>query len=347
MSADKKSSRTAARWILMVVIPAIAIVVGGYIYLSGGRYVETDNAYVKADKVQISPEISGQVIEVLVHENQHVKAGQVLYRLDPAPYKIAVAKAKASLAQVETDLAELKASYHKTEAMIQLASTHLDFTDKEVKRQVALLDKHYTSDSDFDDAEQSKELAIIGVAVQKAELKRIAASLGGSVDTPVEAHPDYLAALSVLEQAQLDLAHTEIKAPLEGEINMPPKPGQFLNPGQASMTLVASGDLWIEANFTEKELTYVREGQGVEVNVDIYPGVTWHGTVESLSPATSSEFSVLPAQNATGNWVKVAQRVPVRIKLELDSQLPTLRTGLSAIPEIDTHHTRSLFGITL
>ncbi len=347
MSQIQAQPKRSKRFVLMVVIPVIAAVAGTYFYLKGGRFVETENAYVKADKVQVSVEVTGQVQQVFVHENDTVAAGQLLFTLDPAPYKLAVTKAEANLAQVRTDLNELKQTYLKTEGMLKLASTHLGFAAKEVKRQLDLLNDHYTSGSDFDDANQSEQLAQVGVAIETAELKRIEASLGGSVDTPIEEHPNYKAALAVLEQAKLDLARTEIHASLSGQVSAPPKPGQFLSPGKAAMTLVANAELWIEANYTEKELTYVRPGQSVDIKVDIYPDETWHGVVESLSPATSSEFSLLPAQNTTGNWVKVAQRVPVRIRLEQDRNLPPLRTGLSAIPEIDTKHQRELFGITL
>lgn len=339
--------RVMKRFVLMVVVPAVALLGGGYIYLKSGRYVETDNAYVKADKVQVSTEVAGQVNEVFVRENQSVNAGQLLFSLDPAPYRMAVNQARANLEKVRTDLLEKKAAYLKAEAMLRLAETHREFADKEQRRQQNLKNEHYTSDSDFDNAEQNRRLAEVGVEMQKAELARMAAVLGGSLESPIEDHPYYLAALAALEKAELDLAHTEIHASLDGQVSAPPKRGQYLMPGKAAMTLVASGSLWIEANYTEKELTWVRPGQPVTVELDIYPNTVWEGEVESMSPATASEFSLLPAQNATGNWVKVAQRVPVRIRINSQPGQPPLRAGLSAIPEIDTGHHHSLLGMTL
>lgn len=339
--------RVMKRFVLMVVVPAVALLGGGYFYLKSGRYVETDNAYVKADKVQVSTEVAGQVNEVFVRENQSVNAGQLLFSLDPAPYRMAVNQARANLEKVRTDLLEKKAAYLKAEAMLRLAETHREFADKEQRRQQNLKNEHYTSDSDFDNAEQNRRLAEVGVEMQKAELARMAAVLGGSLESPIEDHPYYLAALAALEKAELDLAHTEIHASLDGQVSAPPKRGQYLMPGKAAMTLVASGSLWIEANYTEKELTWVRPGQPVTVELDIYPNTVWEGEVESMSPATASEFSLLPAQNATGNWVKVAQRVPVRIRINRQPGQPPLRAGLSAIPEIDTGHHHSLLGMTL
>lgn len=176
------------------------------------------------------------------------------------------------------------------------------------------------------------------------DLKRIAETLGGRVDTPVESHPAYRAALAELEQAKLDLARTEVRASLPGTVSKPPKPGQYVSVGSTAMALVVTGNLWVEANFTETDLTYAHPGQPVVVHVDTYPDAVWKGAVDSLSPATGAEFSVIPAQNATGNWVKIAQRVPVRIKLDQVSGNPPLRAGLSAIVEIDTAHRRRILG---
>ena len=338
--------RTAKRVILLVVVPLVAALGVGLAYLKGGRYVETDNAYVKADKVPVSADVSGTVKEVLVQENQAVAAGQPLFRLDPASFQIAVGKAEAKLAQARIDLEALKASYREKQAEIALARTRHAFALKDRQRQADLVARHFTSAATFDAAAQGADVAAQQITALEQDLKRIAQSLGGSVNVPVERHPSYRAALAELEQARLDLARVEVRAPLPGTVSKPPKPGQYVTAGTTAMALVASGNLWIEANFPETDLTYVRPGEPVAIRIDTFPDQTWKGQVESLSPATGAEFSVIPAQNATGNWVKIVQRVPVRIRLEDTPGSPQLRAGLSAIVEIDTGHRRRLAGFS-
>ena len=345
--AVRSPKRRLKRLILLVVVPLIAALAVGIVYLKGGRYVETDNAYIKADKVPVSAEVSGTVTEVLVDENQSVNAGQPLFRLDPAPFQVAVAKAEAKLAQVRTDLAALKASYREKQAEIALARTKYAFSQKDQRRQADLVAKNFISASKFDDAKQSTDLAEQQISALDQGLKRIAETLGGSVDSPVERHPSYRVALAELEQAKLDLARAEVRAPLPGTVSKPPKPGQYVAAGSIALALVVSGNLWVEANFTETDLTYVHPGQPVTIRVDTYPDAAWKGVVESLSPATGAEFSVIPAQNATGNWVKIAQRVPVRVKIETAPTMPQLRAGLSTIVEIDTGHRRRVLGFSL
>jgi membrane fusion protein, multidrug efflux system len=334
------------RFGLLVAIPVAVVLVAGGIYLHGGRYVETDNAYVKSDMVMVSPDVSGTIKQVLVRENQVVTAGQPLFRIDPASFQVAVDRAEAKLAQVRTDLVALKASYREKQAELALAKTRYDFARKEQRRQADLVAKHFVSASRFDDAAQATDVAAHQIAAQQQDLKRIAATLGGSADTPIERQASYLAAKAELEQAKLDLAHTEVHASLPGTVSNVPNPGQYVAAGSPAMALVADGNTWVEANFTETDLTYVHSGEPATVHVDTYPGVEWKGTVDSLSPATGAEFSVIPAQNATGNWVKITQRVPVRIDLRPQAGQPALRAGLSAVVEIDTGHRRSLFGLS-
>lgn len=331
---------------MLLVIPLIAIVGVGIVYLRGGRYVETDNAYVKADKVPVSAEVSGPIKEVLVLENQPVAAGQVLFRIDAAPFQVAVARAEAKLAQVRTDLAATKASFRAKQAEMTLARTRYAFARKDQQRKADLIARNFIPASTFDDAQQTTDLARQQIDVLQQDLKRIAEILGGSVDAPVERHPSYLGALAELQQARLDLARVEVRAPLPGIVSKPPKPGQFVTAGSVALALVVNSRLWIEANFPETDLTYVHPGQPVTIHIDTYPSTTWVGMVESLSPATGAEFSVIPAQNATGNWVKITQRVAVRIKLKDARDAPQLRAGLSAVVKIDTGHRRHLPGIS-
>lgn len=345
--APIESKLRLKRFMLLVVIPIIAAIVVGAIYLSGGRIVETDNSYVKADKVPVSAEVSGMIKQVLVEENQLVLAGQPLFRLDAAPFQIEVAKAEATLAQMRVDLAATKASFHEKQAEITLARSRYAFVGNDLRRQAELAEKQFISASKLDEATQNRDLAEQQINVLQHDLRRIAETLGGSVDAPAENHPSYLAALAVLDRARLDLARTEVRASLSGTVSRLPKPGQYTAAGTIAMILVASDNLWVEANFTETDFTFVQRGQPVVIHVDTYPDASWQGVVESLSPATGAEFSVIPAQNATGNWVKISQRVPVRIKLKVPPGLPQLRAGLSAITKIDTGHHRLLLGFSL
>ncbi|MCL4184998.1 MAG: HlyD family secretion protein [Burkholderiaceae bacterium] len=338
--------RRMMRFALLVVVPLVAALAAIVVYLAGGRYVQTDNAYVKADKVPLSAEVAGAVAEVLVRENEAVVAGQPLFRLDAAPFRVAVARAEARLAQARTDIAAMKAGYREKQAQIALAETRYDFALKEQNRQADLAARQYISASRLDDARQATELAQREIVARQQDLQRVATELGGGVDVPIERHPAWRAAQAELEQARLDLARIEVRASLAGTVGKLPKPGQYLAAGVMAAALVADAEPWIEANFPEQDLTWVRPGQPVEVRIDTYPDRVWRGVVESLSPATGAEFAILPAQNATGNWVKIAQRVPLRVQLEPQDGVPALRAGLSATVRIDTGHRRALWGFS-
>ncbi len=342
----KMSSVRAKRTVLLFVVPLIIGIIALAIYLHGGRFVETENAYVKADKIGVSVEVSGVVVDVPVAENQAVKAGDVLFQIDPAPFKVSVAKAKAQLQQVATDLNATIASYHEKEAEIASAKTRYDYALREEKRQFNLANQHFTSASNVDHAQESAQLAKEKITILQKELTSLATKLGGDVDRPIESHPSYQAVEAELQQRELDLARTTVRARRDGVVSQVPKMGEYLSVGRMAMVLVTSDHLWIEANFPETDLTHVEKGQQVEITVDTYPNFSWKGTVESLSPATGAEFSIIPPQNATGNWVKIAQRVPVRISIEPQNNAPQLRVGLSAEVSIDTHYQRSLLGLS-
>ncbi|HEY0721213.1 MAG TPA: HlyD family secretion protein [Gammaproteobacteria bacterium] len=345
--ASVPPSRKRRRRVLLIGVPFAVLCVSALVYLLGGRYVETENAYVKADKIPVSVEVSGTVRDVLVRENQSVGAGEVLFRLDPEPFEVAVAKAEAKLAQARTEIAALKASYREKQAQITLARTRASYAKSEQQRQTELVANQFVTASHLDEAQQNADLATQQIITQQQDLRRIAESLGGSADLPVEQHPSYLLAQAELQQARLNLAHAEVRAALPGIVSKPPKPGQYIATGTTALALVVNNSLWIEANFPETELTYVQPGQPVTIHVDTYPDFRWQGRVESVSPATGAEFSLIPAQNATGNWVKIAQRVPVRIKLEHATDAPQLLAGLSTTVEIDTGHRRRLLGLSL
>ncbi len=340
------SPRRLKRLILLIIIPLILLIFAGVIYLQGGRFVETDNAYLKADTVPVSIEVAGTVKEIFVKENELVSAGQLLFRIDALPYQVKVDMAKAELAQVMTELMTLKASYNEKLAEISVAQTNYAFAKKEQLRQVDLLTKNYISASRFDDAKQRTDLAEEQIITLQQSLNRIAQSLGGSVDLAINEHPSYKAKLSALEQANINLSWTKVRASSPGIVSKVPTNGQYIKAGAIALLLVVNDSLRVEANFTETDLTYVRPGQSVSIHIDAFPNAELTGSVESLSPATGAEFAIIPAQNATGNWVKIAQRVPVRIKFEDAPITPQLIMGLSAVVEIDTQHQRQLWGFS-
>ena len=334
--------RPLLRFVLLGVVP-LALAAGGlWLWLQGGGTARTDNAYVKTDKVPVSAAVAGTVQAVLVAENQPVTAGQPLFRLDDAPLRVALARAEARVAQARADVAALRAGYRARQAEIALARTRFAFAEREQRRHADLAARQFISAARLDEARQATALAAQQVVAIERDLQRIAETLGGSVDAPVARHPAVLAAEAERMQARLDLDRLEVRAPIAGTVSRPPKPGQYLAAGATALALVASDEPWIEANFTETELTWIRAGQPVTVRIDTYPGRAWRGTVDSLSPATGAEFSVIPAQNASGNWVRIAQRVPVRIRLEPAADAPVLRAGLSAHVAIETSHRRRL-----
>jgi membrane fusion protein, multidrug efflux system len=342
------SEKTASRrLILLVVIPALAAIVGLFIYLAGGRYATTENAYTKADVLTIRPRVAGLVVERLVAENEQVKAGQLLLVLDRKPYEVALAKAEAKLAEVRTTLAALQASYREKQSELQLAITNSNYSATEQQRQANLAARKLVAKATYDEVSHNRRISDQQVITLEQDLHRIAESLGGDANMPVEQHPSYRAAQADVEQAQLNLDYTQVTAPKNGIVTKPPEEGEFLAVGAGAMSLVASDNLWVEANFIETDLTHVRVGQLVKVHVDTYPDVDWEGEVQSISPATGAEFSVIPAQNATGNWVKIAQRVPVRISIKPNGNAPALQAGLSTDIKIDTGHKRSLFGLSI
>ena len=326
---------------LLVIGPAIAALACLYFFLSGERYVETENAYLKADKVMVAPEISAAVSEVLVNDNQPVNKGQILFRLDNAMFEAARDRAIARQSRARTDIEALKAGYKARQAELQLARTNVAFAEKEYLRQTDLAQKRFTSEVQTDDRKHVLDTARQQVAVIEQDILRLEASLNHLPDAPLEQYPQYQEASAELAQATIQLQHTEVVAPFDGVVTNTPKMGQHLNAGSPALALVANRSLWVEANFNETELTHVQAGQPAIVHIDMFPDRQWEARVASLSPASGAEFSVLPPQNASGNWVKVVQRIPVRIELlptanNNDEPQPILRAGMSVSVEIDT-----------
>jgi len=331
-----------ARFFLLIVVPAIGLGIAASIYLAGGKTVGTDNAYVRAGILAVAAEVAGPIVEVAVRENQSVDKGQLLFRIAPEPFRIALARAEADLLRARTEIDVLKAGYRRKREEVTLAETKHDFAEREARRLNDLAQKSIVSQTALDQARHAAAVARQEIAVLRQEAQQIVANLGGSPDTPPERHALVQEAASRRDQAALDLARTDIRAALTGIVAKVPEIGAFVRAGMPAMSLIGSDRLWIEANLKETDLAHVRPGQRVRIVVDTFSDREWRGWVESVAQATGAEFSVLPAQNATGNWVKVVQRVPVRIAIENGEGDPVLRSGMSVIVEIETGQGRNL-----
>jgi len=332
----RRSGRRNVRRVLLVGVPLLAGAVAAALYLLGGRYLDTENAYVQASTTQVAPDVGGRVTRIAVSENEPVDAGDLLLRIDPEPYRIALERAEAGVRRARNEIETLKAQYRQQQAQIELDRSDADYARRELERQQKLAGRGLTSPSELDRYRHHRDRAVRKVQALTEELARIRASLGGDPDIPVSDHPRYRDAQAVRDQAALDLRRTAVRAPLDGIAAKVPDPGTYAAAGKPLLSVVGQGHTWVEANFKETQLTHMEAGQAVEVTVDAYPGRTWHGHVDSIAQATGAEFSVLPPQNATGNWVKVVQRVPVRIALEAQPDAPPLRAGLSVTAVVDT-----------
>ncbi len=336
------SRRDRLRWMLFGLLP-IALVVGGLWYVLGGAIMSTDDAYVDAEKVGISTDVAGIVQSVEVTDNQHVTAGQVLYRLDPRQFQIALDSAKSNLAQVSLNLDAMKQDYKHMLSDAAAAQAQVDLDQLNFNRQDVLLKSGTTSQALYDQAKYTlaNDKGKLQSLQQQAQVQL--AKLGGDPNTPTNELPQYSQAQAQVDEAQRQLDHTVVKAPFAGIATSVPSiaPGKYLAASTTAFYLVDTDHVWIAANPKETELTYVRPGQPVTISIDTYPGVTWEGSVESVSPAAAQEFSLLPAQNTSGNWVKVVQRVPMRVRVDVsDKNKPPLRAGMSAVVDVDTGHPR-------
>ncbi|MGO4638855.1 HlyD family secretion protein [Mesorhizobium sp. 2RAF45] len=342
-AAPAKPKRSLKRPVLFALLP-IALAVGGYYYVTGGQVMTTDNAYIQAQSLGVSTDVSGTVQEIDVHENQVVKRGDVLFRLRPASFETALAAAQAQLGTVRNQVLTLQASYQQSLSQIEQAQADIPYYEAAFQRQQDLLKTSTASKASFDSAQHDLVAARQKVAVAKAQAQATLAQLGGDANQPVEKNPFYLQAQSGVDDAQRDLADSVVKAPFDGVVTNVDalQVGKYLPASQPAFSLVSSTDLWIEAEPKETELTYVRPGQTATISVDTYPGAVWHGTVASISPASSSSFSLLPAQNTTGNWVKVVQRIPMRVTVDDTKGNPPLRGGMSVVVDVETGHARGL-----
>ena len=345
------SLRQRLRLPLMILGPAIVAIVAGYYYVTGGRFQSTNDAYVRAAQVSISSNVSGRVIELAVHDNQQVAKGELLYRLDERPFKIAVDEAQAQLATARLQVESLKATYRQRQADLRSAQNNFDYQQREYERQQRLLIPGIASQSQVDKAMLAHDAARQNVTAARETITAVLASLGGNPEIPVDQHPSVQQAQAQLNRAKLNLSYATVNAPTDGIVTKVEQlqVGDYINASTPVFALVSTRNVWVEANFKEVQLGHMRPGQTAEVNIDALPGKTLHAKVVSVSPGTGTEFSMLPAENATGNWVKVVQRLPVRLEIESTdaaSMKPgVMRSGLSADVEVDTRFQRGLFGL--
>jgi len=333
-----------ARALLLIGVPLAAAAVGLYVYAEGGRYLETENAYVKAHIVAVSAEISGRVAEVAVRDNQAVAQGQLLFRIDAAPFETALARASAQLANARTDVATLRAEYRVALADAAEAEERIRFLGVQLERQRRLKEQGMVRDEVYDEARHNLETARAHLVGLQERAARGLAGLGGDAKLPTEHHPRVLEAQAALDAAALELARTRVVAPAAGTVsNLKLQPGMNVARGVAAFSLIQAGDPWIEANFKETQLAGMRVGQVARVVADAYPGVEWRARASAIAPATGAEFALLPPQNATGNWIKVVHRVPVLFAIEpAAADRPALRAGMTVSVSIDTGRSRGL-----
>ncbi|MGI9388024.1 MAG: HlyD family efflux transporter periplasmic adaptor subunit [Methyloligellaceae bacterium] len=345
--APAPRSRRAFRRLGILLIsllgPIVIIAFGIYIYLVGGGYVSTDNAYVKSDKIAISADVSGRVVEVAIRANQSLEAGDLLFRIDREPFQIALGGAEARLASARQDMAALRAQYHEKRAQLALADGDVAYYLRQHDRKQKLNTKGFASETNLDTANKDLRNARDQLNAIKQSLAQVVAKLGGDPELLTEHHPSVREARSARDRAALDLRRTEVRAPVAGVVtNFELQTGEYIKAGDVVFSLVGTHDVWIRANFKETDLTHMRVGQTAKVRVDAYPGKVREAVVSSIGQATGAEFALLPPQNATGNWVKVVQRLPVRLKLKQPLSEPPLRAGMSVVVDVETGHRRRL-----
>ncbi len=323
----------------------VVVAVGALAYwLMAGGSVSTDNAYVRAAKLSVSTDVSGIVEQVAVRDNAFVQKGQVLFRLDPRQFQFALDGAEANLAQVAEQMQAEKHDYRRMLFDIQAKEAQLSSDEANYQRYANLVKSGGVTRVQYDNARYQRDTDKAMVDSLKSQAEVQLARLGGNPNVDVKRTPEYLKAQAAVDEAQRQLNHTVVRAPFDAitsEVNHL-QPGQYLGASVAAFGLISTQDIWIEANPKETELTYVKPGDKVRFTVDTYPGRVWHGTVENIAPNSASEFSILPAQNASGNWVKVVQRIPVRIHIDPMKDAPELRAGMSVEATILTGHVRRL-----
>ena len=342
--AALKKKRGPGRLLLMVALPLVLAAAGGYVWVTGGRYQETENANLQQAKVSIASDIAGRVVQVDIADNQLVKKGDVLFAIDPEPHRIALAQADAAVAAARLNVAQLRAAYSQAMAQEKSASSEVDYAQSQYDRAADLAQKGINAKSSLDQARNDLDKAKQQLAVAQQGIVSAKAALGGNPDIETDKHPTVMSALAARDKAAYDLAQTTVRAPADGVVSQASsfKVGQFVGSGTPLFSLVETGDIWVDANFKETQLTNMKPGQKADIVLDTYPDRTFQATVKAIGAGTGAEFSLLPAQNATGNWVKVTQRIPVRLELNDPDARMALRTGMSATVTVDTGVARGL-----
>ncbi len=348
-AASLWADRARLRRILMYWGLALIAAVAAVMYLTGGRYVTTDDAYVHAAKLMVSTDVSGLVKDVDVHEGQVVKKGDILFRLDPKPFQIALDTAKANLAQSVLDVESTRAQYHSILGQLASQQAQATLASTTYGRYAALARQNAISGTQVDQARGAMLSAQAMVGSLEHQAQQILAQLGGNPDQPATLTPGYLKSEAAVAEAQRQLDHTVVRAPFDGIVSEVDslQPGTLVISAMSAFTttsavgLVSSKDIWVGANMKETDLTYVNHGNPVAITVDTYPDCTWNGAVDAVSAASDSAFSPLPSENGSGNWVKVVQRIPTRIKITGGTcPAAALRAGMSTTVSIDTGHRR-------
>jgi membrane fusion protein, multidrug efflux system len=337
--------RRYRRVLLLVVLPLAALMAGLIFYLYGGRYVTTDDAYVGAQKVLITPDISGKIINVAVKEGQQVSTGDIMFQIDPVPFRLALAQARAKLDDAKTSHDNLIANVKLYAQTIDLINSGIALKQRDVERKSSLVKSSAGSQLDLDNSATALVTAQAQLQLIRQQNSTALNQLLGNPDLPLEQFPAYMQAKAVLDDAQRNLDLTTVRAPMDGiatqvdQIQL----GRFVMAGSPVFSVIDTSKPWVDANPKESDFTYVAVGQPVTIDVDAFPDHVFKGTIGSLSPGTGAQFAILPPQNATGNFVKVVQRVPVRIYFDdNDKYVRKLKAGMSAYTTIDTGHRRSL-----
>ncbi|WP_028318752.1 HlyD family secretion protein [Desulfobulbus elongatus] len=330
------------RRLLLYGVPLLLAGAGLVLYLTGGRYVSTDDAYIRAARVAVSADISGRISEIPLAENQQVRTGDVLVRIDARPFAIAEQEASAQLEGARLQVVAMKANYRQKLADLRAAESTLAYQERDYSRQKKLAESGISSQAQLEKAEQLAQTARQEAVARRQEADTALANLGGNAEIQVDDHPSVQAAHAKLDQARLNLSYTTVAAPMDGIVTKVEQlqVGDYITKGAALFALVSATNRWVEANFKETALAHMRPGQKASILVDAHADRSLSGTVVSLSPGTGSSFSLLPPENATGNWVKIVQRVPVRIELDKDAGNLALQSGLSVTAEVDTGHSR-------
>ena len=331
------------RLLLLVAVPLLVLVAGGLIWQRGGGVVSTDDAYVKADIASVAPEVAGRVLAVAVHDHARVKTGDVLVRLDAEPFELVLSKAEAELDNARMQVETARAIWRETQSELGEVENRAAYLARQAARQVDLARHGVAAATKLEEAESDAAVAADRVTVVRQRLARVLTALSGNPELLTEDHPMVRQKRADRDRAALDLQHATIVAPIDGTVaNLTLQPGEQVKPATPLFVIVSAARPWVEANVKETALTHITVGQPARVVLDAYPDEVWQGEVASISPATGAEFAILPPQNASGNWVKVVQRLPVKVRLLPHEGEAPLRAGTTATVDIDTGRRRAL-----